>query len=344
MAKLLGGTRIYGTGTIDTQLIVSGSAASGSTTTGALVVGGGGGFGGSLYVGGQFTATGSLHSFGSVSNPVIIDTSQNPRIMYAVGAGMGFAGGGTTPSLSTPGIMANNGGALDVYGGTNNINLRTGANSATIVLSTGNAISTSTGALQVRGGAGVALNLYVGGTIYSNGYALSTSSAVFNGGTISGTINITNTTSAVSSSTGALQVAGGASVKGDLYVGGRVISYSLPLVANDISYQFNSVRTIFPLKNNQSPITGIVDNKDLMVFVDGRKIAPYVAERGLPWVNTYNSFKGFRVVTTGTTATYIVFYNAPELGTQADITLVNTSANRQVRSYPYSATTIALGD
>jgi hypothetical protein len=52
MAKLLTGTRIYGTGTVDTQLFVSGTNSATSTTTGALQVVGGVGVGGNLYVGG----------------------------------------------------------------------------------------------------------------------------------------------------------------------------------------------------------------------------------------------------------------------------------------------------
>ena len=52
MAKLLTGTRIYGTGTVDTQLFVSGTNSATSTTTGALQVVGGVGIGGNLHVGG----------------------------------------------------------------------------------------------------------------------------------------------------------------------------------------------------------------------------------------------------------------------------------------------------
>ena len=52
MAQLLTGTRIYGTGTVDTQLFVSGTNSATSTTTGALQVVGGVGIGGNLYVGG----------------------------------------------------------------------------------------------------------------------------------------------------------------------------------------------------------------------------------------------------------------------------------------------------
>jgi hypothetical protein len=52
MAKLLTGTRIYGTGTVDTQLFVNGTNSATSTTTGALQVVGGVGIGGNLHVGG----------------------------------------------------------------------------------------------------------------------------------------------------------------------------------------------------------------------------------------------------------------------------------------------------
>jgi hypothetical protein len=57
MAKLLSGTRVYGTATIDAQLIVLGTATSTSTTTGALVVNGGVGIGGNLRVGGTIFGT-----------------------------------------------------------------------------------------------------------------------------------------------------------------------------------------------------------------------------------------------------------------------------------------------
>ena len=52
MAKLLTGTRIYGTGTVDSQLFISGNNSATSTITGALQVIGGVGIGGNLYVGG----------------------------------------------------------------------------------------------------------------------------------------------------------------------------------------------------------------------------------------------------------------------------------------------------
>lgn len=57
MAKLLGGTRIYGNGTIDSALFINGTATSTSTTTGALQVAGGVGIGGTLYIGNSASIT-----------------------------------------------------------------------------------------------------------------------------------------------------------------------------------------------------------------------------------------------------------------------------------------------
>ena len=62
MAKLLTGTRIYGTGTVDTQLFVSGTNTATSTTTGALQVVGGVGIGQNLFVGSTNNATSTTNA------------------------------------------------------------------------------------------------------------------------------------------------------------------------------------------------------------------------------------------------------------------------------------------
>jgi hypothetical protein len=116
----------------------------------------------------------------------------------------------------------------------------------------------------------------------------------------------------------------------------------LPLVFSDISNQADGVKCVFALLTDQTAVTGIVDNKDLQVVVNGRIISPYVTERTYPWINISIS-KGFAVVTTGTTANQLVIYNAPDVGSQISVTQLSISASKQNRSYPYSATTIALG-
>jgi 6-phosphogluconolactonase (cycloisomerase 2 family) len=84
------------------------------------------------------------------------------------------------------------------------------------ITNTASSISTTTGALQVRGGVGVGGNLYVGGTIYSGGYAISTSTggvATSSNGTTT-TFIISNTTVSTGTNSGALQVVGGVGVGG----------------------------------------------------------------------------------------------------------------------------------
>lgn len=73
MAKLLTGTRIYGTATVDTQLFVSGTNTATSTSTGALQVFGGVGIGQNLYV-------------GSTNNAI---STSNAAAVFAGGVGIG---------------------------------------------------------------------------------------------------------------------------------------------------------------------------------------------------------------------------------------------------------------
>lgn len=77
--------------------------------------------------------------------------------------------------------------------------------------------STVTGAVTVGGGLGVAGDIYAGGLLYSNGSpVLTSSSGGYNGGIISGTVFINNSTASTSSTTGALRVTGGVGIQGVL--------------------------------------------------------------------------------------------------------------------------------
>ena len=101
MAKLLSGTRIYGTATVDTQLFVSGSNAASSTITGALRIVGGIGVGGAGHFGGNVTAPTFVGALTGVAT-----TATN-----LVGGGAGSlpyqtgAGATTMLSLSTSGYV-----------------------------------------------------------------------------------------------------------------------------------------------------------------------------------------------------------------------------------------------
>jgi hypothetical protein len=114
---------------------------------------------------------------------------------------------------------------------------------------------------------------------------------------------------------------------------------NIPLVVNDISNQFNGRKAVFPLRTDQTSISSIVDSKDVEVDIKGYRLAPYVSELRYPWITPYDSYKGFRIK-----GSNIIIYNAPDIGDQAAIVIRNNSASVQKRRYPFSATTIALGD
>jgi hypothetical protein len=206
-------------GTITNALAISNSTVSTSTTTGALTVTGGVGIGGALYVG-------SGANLGAVTGLVITGGTSN-QVLTTNGSGV--LRWATVASLQ----QQFNGGTIG------NILIQ-----STAAVST----STTTGAIQVAGGVGIQGALFVGGgaslgavtgvkiTGGINGYVLSTdgtgnltwssvsSLSSFNGGTIGNVLIQSNTTAATSTTTGAVQVAGGVGIQGNLYVGGSKVS------------------------------------------------------------------------------------------------------------------------
>jgi hypothetical protein len=112
-----------------------------------------------------------------------------------------------------------------------------------------------------------------------------------------------------------------------------------PIVVNDISTQFNGSTAVFALKQDYNTISGVVDSKDVEVAINGQYLAPYVTELRWPWITPYDAFRGFRI-----NGSNLIIYNAPGVGDTAVVKIVNTSQTVQKRRYPFSASTIALGD
>jgi hypothetical protein len=179
-----------------------------STTTGALQVYGGVGIGGNLFVGGSFTASGVIYqglwsvvtatfststlialAVTATQVQTIFQTANNTYYPTFVDANNTTTTGESLYTTSSFSINPNNG----------NVSIA----GITTVTNTANATSTSTGALQVYGGAGIGGRVFIGGNA-----------------SIAGITTVTNTTNATSTTTGALQVYGGVGIGGNLEVGG----------------------------------------------------------------------------------------------------------------------------
>ena len=82
--------------------------------------------------------------------------------------------------------------------------------------------STTTGALQVLGGAGITGAVYAGSIQNTPIGSTTASSGSFTTLGTSGLVSLNNTTPNTGSGTGALQVSGGAYIAGNLFVGGNI--------------------------------------------------------------------------------------------------------------------------
>ncbi len=136
---------------------------------------------------------------------------------------------GQIPFQSAPGVtsffgpgsygqfLMSNGAAAPGYQST-----LTQVNGNIIVSGTTNATSTSTGALQVRGGIGVAGDVYVGGKIVSQQLEIQLTTVTTTLIQTDDIIKTSNTTAAHNATSGALQIAGGIGVGGSIFVTGNV--------------------------------------------------------------------------------------------------------------------------
>jgi len=122
--------------------------------------------------------------------------------------------------------------SLNGQGSANEIARLNYAQNALLIKSTTAATTTTSGALQVAGGAGIAGNLVVGGNIQAAG-----ATAIGSTLNVAGVTSITNTTNATAiSASGALQVAGGASFTKDVWIGGNLfVSNIIGVTANVIT-------------------------------------------------------------------------------------------------------------
>ena len=232
-----------GTINASTLVNVTASTASTSTTTGAVIVAGGVGIGGNLHVAGNISSpnlgvdggSGDITTAGNLDVDGLI-TGGN----ISTGGELNVTGNANVGDLNTDTIVANVGNITTIN--TSTINVSTLANITSNTAST----STTTGAVKIAGGLGVVGNINAGGQLNVTGNAttgnLSTTTVVATTGnitnansgnlTVSTLANITATTASTSTTTGALLVAGGLGLGGNISVGGSVNRFTDTTVSN----------------------------------------------------------------------------------------------------------------
>jgi hypothetical protein len=254
MAKLLTGTRIYGTGTVDTQLFVSGTTQAASTNSGALQVLGGIGVGGGGVFGGTVTATNFVGAFsGTVTGaatqvntiqqassatyfPTFVDANNASAAAetvfttssFVINPGTGNVGIGTSSPVQKLHVNGNIKMEANTYvrGANDAIYIGEDA-SAYYVMAGTNTMGTSK---PINLGANPPL-VFITNTVEqvrittAGNIGIGTSSPasklhVAGDARITGITTVTNTTVATSTITGAFQVAGGAGIGGALFVSG----------------------------------------------------------------------------------------------------------------------------
>lgn len=222
------------------QFIVLNTSVSTSYTTGSMIVNGGIGCAGAIYVndGTQSSGAGSgavviagglgvarnINSNGVVyAQQANFTSSTTPQLTLAFSPPTGKT---VTFTVDSNGDMLTNCGGNDWFVDQTDL---------FHLASTTNPTSTSTGALQLLGGCGMAKDLYVGGIIYnvntSDAFSYSTGALQLSGGAsilknlyVNGKVFNTNTTQSTSATTGALTVDGGAGIAKDVFVGGSIYS------------------------------------------------------------------------------------------------------------------------
>lgn len=112
-------------------------------------------------------------------------------------------------------------------------------------------------------------------------------------------------------------------------------------ILDDVSQQCDADRCVFELRQNSTSLSfsTVIDSKDLEVSINGIRLEPYIGQNAFAFLPTYDSFKGFRV-----RENRLIIYNAPEINSKVTVNLRKVSTSKQIRRYPFSATTIGLGD
>ena len=267
-----------------------------NTATGSLTVRGGVGIGGDLYVGGtlnvSFVST-ATNLKGGTAGQVPYQTSTGVTSFF----GPGIAGD----------VLVSNGTSAPTY------------NNTLTLAGTTLATSTLTGALVVAGGVGIGGNLYVGGEIVADKLTIQYTTVTTTLVQTDDIIRTYNATNATSTSTGALQIVGGAGIGGDLWVGGTVYTLSA-VIGTAVNIAGGSTGTVlFQDATSSTKFTNAGNDSDILVSRGSNTLGPR-------FVSTSSIFVGY-----ATTALNV-------LSASISNTATNISGGT-VNQVPYQATT-----
>lgn len=211
---------------VSRSLYVGSTIPSTSPTSGGLVVSGGLGIAGSIFLGGNQTLSGTnpLFTFNNsgISAPTFAARSTGTKLLlfsaggansvdYAIGMDNNAVWHSVPTNTSTQ--------SFRWYGGTTTAMQLDGLGTLALYGTT-DASSSTTGALQIGGGAGIARSLYVGaalniaGTAFFNG-AVTTNANLTTGGLFA----VTNATNSTSANNGSITTAGGVGVTMSVNIG-----------------------------------------------------------------------------------------------------------------------------
>ena len=205
--------------TTNQAISITNATASTSTTSGALIVSGGLGVGGYVYAS-------RLHDDG---NRVVTRVTPSGSTYIGVES---IVSAGTATSFTIKNL-----GVTDL----------TGSTYLGISTSTGSISLTNLGVQTLTAGTDTAVSSSTGTVTVWNTSTLQ--SITQRGATTNQIISITNTTSAVSSTTGALQVVGGIGVQGDVFVGGKITAQQLTIEYTTITSVSTVIDDITTIKN-----------------------------------------------------------------------------------------------
>jgi hypothetical protein len=186
-----------------------------------------------------------------------------------------------------------------------NLTISTTGTGTIVVTNTVSATSTNTGALQIYGGVGIGGNAFVGGSftatgvIYQGLWAVSTASNVL-ASPYAGIFTITNTSSSISTNTGALQVVGGVGIGGQVFIGGN-----------------HSIAGITTVTNTTAAIS---TNTGALQVVGGVGVGGNLYVGGIVTATTFVGTAN--PGTTSTTASALGYLGMPQLSTATSYTLV----------------------